>query len=65
MVEEIASGNVSPNPYTRGASHDACAYCPYGSICHETAQQGRRNYKAMKPERFWEEIRKEMEPNGR
>ena len=65
MVEDIASGNISPNPYTRGASHDACAYCPYGTICHETADQGRRNYKAMKPERFWEEIRKEMEPNGR
>ena len=65
MVEEIASGNVSPNPYTRGSSHDACAYCPYGSICHETAQQGRRNYKAMKPDRFWEEIRKETQPHGR
>ena len=65
MVEEIASGNVSPNPYTRGSSHDACAYCPYGPICHETAQQGRRNYKAMKPDRFWEEIRKEMQPHGR
>ena len=65
MVEDIASGNVEPNPYTRGSSHNACAFCPYGSICHETAVEGRRNYKAMKPERFWEEIGKEMDHHGR
>ncbi len=60
MVEDIASGNVQPNPYTRGTSHNACAYCPYGAICHETQVEGRRNYRAMKPQRFWEEVEKEM-----
>ena len=65
MVEDIASGNVEPNPYTRGSSHNACAFCPYGSICHQETVEGRRNYKAMKPERFWEEIGKEMERHGR
>ena len=61
MVDEIASGDVSPNPYTRGTSHSACAFCPYGSICHKERVAGRRNYQAMKPERFWEEIRKELD----
>ena len=65
MVEDIASGNVEPNPYTRGSSHNACAFCPYGSICHETQVEGRRNYQAMKPQRFWEEIEKEMKRDGR
>ena len=65
MVEEIASGNVSPNPYTRGSSHSACAFCPYGSVCHETEVEGRRNYKTMTAQRFWEEIGKEMSGNGR
>ena len=65
MVEDIASGNVQPNPYTRGSSHNACAFCPYGSICHETQVEGRRNYQAMKPQRFWEEVEKEMKRNGR
>ena len=65
MVEDIASGNVEPNPYTRGSSHNACAFCPYGSICHETQVEGRRNYQAMKPQRFWEEIEEEMKRNGR
>ena len=64
MVDDIASGNVEPNPYTRGSSHNACTFCPYGSICHEAQVAGRRNYEAMKPDRFWQEIGKEMESHG-
>ena len=65
MVEDIASGNVEPNPYTRGSSHNACAFCPYGTICHKETVEGRRNYKTMTAQRFWEEIGKEMERHGR
>ena len=64
LVEDIASGNVEPNPYTRGSAHDACRFCPYGSICHSASVEGRRNYKAMTAQRFWEEVGKEMEKNG-
>ena len=64
MVEDIASGNVEPNPYTRGTSHSACAYCPYGSICHEEEVTGRRNYKTMTAQRFWEEVEKEVKHHG-
>lgn len=64
LVDEIASGNVEPNPYTRGSSHDACAFCPYGAVCHQEAVTGRRNYKAMTAQRFWEEIGKEMKKRG-
>ena len=64
MVDEIASGNVEANPYTRGTSHSACDYCPYGAVCHKETVEGRRNYKTMKPERFWEEIGKELGTNG-
>ena len=59
MVEDIASGNVAPNPYTRGTSHDACAFCPYGQVCHKDTVPGRRNYQKMDAQRFWEEIGKE------
>lgn len=65
MVDEIASGNVTPNPYSRGSSHDACSFCPYASICHKGAAQDRRNYKAMPAQKFWEEIDKEMNRHGR
>ncbi len=64
MVEDIASGNVEPNPYTRGTSHNACAFCPYGAICHKDTVAGRRNYKTMSAQRFWEEIGKEMASHG-
>ena len=64
MVEDIASGNVEPNPYTRGTSHSACSYCPYGSICHEEEVTGRRNFKTMTAQRFWEEVEKEVKHHG-
>ena len=64
MVDEIASGKVEPNPYTRGTSHDACAFCPYGAICHKETVEGRRNYKTMTSQRFWEEIDKEVGSHG-
>ena len=64
LVEEIASGDVTPNPYTRGSSHNACAFCPYGPICHPETVPGRRNYQAMKPQRFWEELEKERMRRG-
>jgi ATP-dependent helicase/nuclease subunit B len=59
MVDEIASGNVSPNPYTRGTSHNACSFCPYGAICRKETVADRRNYKTVTAQRFWEEIGKE------
>lgn len=64
LVDDIASGDVTPNPYTRGSSHDACAFCPYGTICHSAEVSGRRNYKAMTKDRFWEEVEKEMKDRG-
>lgn len=60
MVDDIASGNVTPNPYTRGTSHNACTYCPFGAVCSKTQVENRRNYKAMTAQRFWDEIGKEM-----
>lgn len=60
MVDEIASGNVTPNPYTRGSSHNACWFCPYSSICHAATVEDRRNYQAMSAQRFWDEIGKEV-----
>ena len=65
MVDDIASGNVQPNPYTRGTSHNACTFCPYGAICHCDSVAERRNYKAMDAQRFWDEISKEVQRHGR
>lgn len=59
LVDQIASGNVDPNPYTRGDNFNACVYCPYKPVCKYTTVPGRRNYAAMNADRFWEEIGKE------
>ena len=64
FVDEIASGDITPNPYTRGSAHDACSYCPYAGICRKEEVQGRRNYKTMTAQRFWEEVEKEVNCHG-
>ena len=64
MVDEIASGDVTPNPYTRGSNHNACRYCPYGAVCHAATVEDRRNYKMMSSQRFWDEITKELNEHG-
>ena len=64
IVDEIASGNVTPNPYTRGSSHNACTFCPYADVCHSAEVEGRRNYQAMTAERFWSEIERKEQKDG-
>lgn len=64
MVDDIASGNITPNPYTRGSAHNACAFCPYGAICNQKSVEGRRNYEKMTAQRFWEQIDKEVDHHG-
>ncbi len=64
MVEEIASGRVDPNPYTRGSVQNACTYCPYQPVCDHTNVPDRRNYKAMTAERFWQEVDREVSSHG-
>ena len=64
MVDDIASGNVAPNPYTRGSAHNACTWCPYGAVCHSMDLSGRRNYKTMTAQQFWEDVEEEVHGNG-
>ncbi len=65
LTDEIAKGNITPNPYTRGNSFSACTYCPYGTVCHKETVEGRRDYQAMKAQEFWERIGKEEADRGR
>ena len=59
-MDDISSGDITPNPYTRGNSHNACRFCPYGAVCHVATVENRRNYKTMSSQRFWDEIGKEV-----
>ena len=64
IVDDIVSGSIEPNPYTRGSRHNACAFCPYGAICHKENVEGRRDFAAMQAQRFWEEVEKEVRNRG-
>lgn len=64
LVEDIASGDVTANPYTRGTSHNACAYCPYDPICHAATVEDRRNYQKMTATEFWQAVEKEEWHHG-
>lgn len=56
MVDEIASGNVTPNPYSRGDNYNCCSYCPFGAVCHKATVADRRNYKAVDAKQFWNAV---------
>jgi len=64
LVDDIASGCVEPNPYSRGSSYDACTYCPYGAVCHKEQVTGRRDFKAISASSFWEQVEKEVGTHG-
>ena len=64
LLDDLADGNVEPNPYRRGRNSGACVYCPYTSVCAQMNIEGERNYEAVKPERFWADIDREVHHNG-
>ena len=64
MVDDIASGNVTANPYTRDARKNACRFCPFGMVCHKSDVEGRRIFKAINAQQFWDEISREVSGNG-
>ncbi len=59
MIQHIAHGDVTANPYTRGKDFSACSFCPYKKICHYACVTDRRNYATMNAAKFWEEIGRE------
>lgn len=64
IVDEIAGGCIDPNPYTRGSNDHACRFCPYGPVCHPETVEGRRNYKTVTAEKFWEDVKEEVIGRG-
>ena len=64
VVNDIASGCVTPNPYTRGTAFDPCTFCPYGAVCHPAENAQRRNFEKINEERFWETVEKEGKKHG-
>ena len=64
LVDQIAAGQVDPNPYFRG-DHDACRFCEYGNACHLDLWGQPRVYQKMEPGDFWLQVKKEVERHGK
>lgn len=59
-VNELASGQTKPNPYSRGSRPGSCDWCNYQHVCRfASSGEEKRSYKKMKAEAFWEELSKE------
>ncbi len=64
-VDEIASGDVTPDPYTRGSAQGACAYCEFAQVCHlDTYPNAVRRLASTDRALFWEKVEKEVGDDG-
>jgi ATP-dependent helicase/nuclease subunit B len=64
-AEEIASGELTPNPYRRDAAHGACNYCPYAQACHlDTFDGAMRVLASTDSAKFWETAGREVRDHG-
>lgn len=64
LVADIAGGEVTPNPYTRGSNHDACRFCPYGAVCRGSQEETRRSYKTVSSADFWKAVEEALNTHG-
>ncbi len=63
LLDDLSSGNVEANPYMRGVN-TACRFCPYKPVCNQRELAGARNYQAVKADRFWDDVEKEVSDYG-
>lgn len=62
LLEQIATGQVSPNPYYK-SSGTPCDVCDYAAVCHPD-DSCRRYFAAKKHEEFWKALEKLEGGNG-
>lgn len=62
LGDELCSGNVEPNPYFKDQNDNACAWCPYTTVCRGGGTE-RWLKKVRTPNEFWQRIG-EVEDNG-
>ncbi len=63
MVNEIAAGEIAPNPYFRG-EHNACRFCEYSAVCQQEGAENQRSFRAMTAKEFWTQLDKEENHGG-
>ena len=61
ICRELARGNISADPFWRGAEKNACRFCDYAAACHFEEGRGgdcRRWMATLKHKEFWENMEK-------
>jgi len=64
MADQIAGGDVTPNPMIRG-QYGSCRYCDYVAVCHKDfAEHQERTLAATSAEKFWDKLEQEEAKHG-
>lgn len=64
MTDSIASGEVGPNPVSRG-QFGSCTFCDYREVCHQDlCTHETRTLAATPAAKFWEKLEQEEENHG-
>lgn len=54
IADEIAGGNLRPNPYFQGSEQGACRFCQFAPVCHlDSCDAEKRYFSAKKETEFW------------
>jgi ATP-dependent helicase/nuclease subunit B len=63
LLDQMAAGQVSPNPYFKGPNLSACTWCDYAATCHPEA--GCRRYFAKRTYKdFWDALQELEDRHG-
>lgn len=64
MADQIAEGDIVPNPIVRG-QYSSCNYCDYKTVCHKDMDtQKRRILAETSAAKFWEELERREKEHG-
>ncbi len=64
LTDNIAGGDVHPNPIFRG-NHSSCRFCDYQTVCHkDLCHHEHRIMAETSADKFWEILGKEAENHG-
>ena len=64
MADEIARGEIGPNPVVRG-QYGSCKYCDYKTVCHKDMNtQQQRILAQTGAAKFWEKLEQEEHKHG-
>ena len=65
LVDEVAGGDVQPNPYSRGPDAGSCTWCRFEPVCRFAASGGqKRSYAKLQAAEFWQKLEKEAGEDG-